>query len=85
MSVLLFPIDPLREVRKAAADVFGALEAMLGEAAVALREGDLDRADAARVRRIDDERLGAAVTLGLETARIAPRRRRRYGRVADYA
>lgn len=85
MSLLLFPIDPLREVRKTSAEVFGELAAILGESAAALRKADLTRADAARVRRIDGERLETAVTRGLETARIAPRRRRRYGRVADYA
>ena len=85
MSLLLFPIDPLRDVRKTSAEVFGELAAILGESAAALREADLARADAARARRIDGERLETAVTRGLETARIAPRRRHRYGRVADYA
>jgi hypothetical protein len=85
MALLLFPIDPVAAVRKTAADVFGGLRLVLGEAAGALREGDVDRALAARTRRFDEARLDDAVSLGLDAARLAPLRRRDRGPLGRYA
>jgi uncharacterized membrane protein YccC len=85
MALLLFPIDPLAAVRRASREVFAELERALRDTAAALRDGDVDRAAAARARRYDAGRLDDAVRLGLDAARIAPRRRRAYRQVASYA
>jgi uncharacterized membrane protein YccC len=85
MAVLLFPIEPLAAVRRASSDVFAEIERALRDTAAALRDGDPDLAVAARARRFDEGRLDEAVRLGLDAARIAPRRRRAYREVASYA
>jgi hypothetical protein len=85
MALLLFPVDPVLAVRRAAAPVFGELETALREAAAALAEGDVELAERARARRFDEGRLSEAVSLGLEAARLAPRRRRERGRLTGLA
>jgi uncharacterized membrane protein YccC len=85
MALLLFPIDPLAAVQRAASNAVRGLVETLRETAAALRTGDLDRAVAGRTRRYDDAALDDAVSLGLDAARIAPRRRRARDDVNAYA
>jgi uncharacterized membrane protein YccC len=85
MALLLFPVDPVLAVRRAAAPVFGDLEAALRETVAALAAGDVELAERARAHSFDEGRLDDAVSLGLGAARVAPRRRRARGRLAGYA
>ena len=75
------PAHPARMVREAAAPVLAELAAVLEDVAAALRRRDRDAVQAAleRGRAIDDlaRDLEEALTVGRETARLAPPRRRR--------
>jgi uncharacterized membrane protein YgaE (UPF0421/DUF939 family) len=86
----LFPINPERLVERAARPVFDELAAVLEEIAGALRDGDRDAAERAlvRARTIDDEQVSSfyeALTVGHETARISPTRRRALEHLELYA
>ena len=89
VSGLVLPIDPLRTIRRAAKPVLAELAATLEDVAQAILERDRKLADAAllRAREIDGpmDSLAEAVTVGRETTRFAPPRRRLRTRVEDYA
>jgi uncharacterized membrane protein YccC len=86
-ALVLFPLDPVAEVRKAARPVLDDLVAALGSAALALRTGDLAPAVDARLRarRMDERRLLEVLDIALGAARRAPRRRHAVGQLAAYA
>ncbi len=85
---LLFPVDPVRLVRRAAEKVLGELASTLRDVATALEYRDLDGAETAllRARRTGDawSRFDQALDVGRETARLAPRRRSARRRVTRY-
>jgi uncharacterized membrane protein YgaE (UPF0421/DUF939 family) len=89
VAALLLPGDPLRLLRDASRPVLEELAATLQDVARALRERDVDAADAAleRARAIDDlgDQFAAAVREGRETARYSPARRRERGTIETYA
>ena len=85
IAVLLFPIDPLEVVGLRARPIFATLDRSLTEAASALRDDRLDRAELARSLRVDERTLADAVSVAREATRIAPRRRRQRGRVDEIA
>lgn len=85
VSVVLFPVDPLRLVHTTGGRVFDELVAALADAARALREGDIERARRARGRSPADLELVEAVELALEVTRIAPLRRRDAPRIQPIA
>jgi hypothetical protein len=86
-SLVLFPLDPVAEVRRAAKPVLDDLVAALETAALALRAGDLAPAVDARLRarRLDERRLLEVLDVALGAARRAPRRRHAVGQLASYA
>jgi uncharacterized membrane protein YgaE (UPF0421/DUF939 family) len=79
VHALVFPPDPVLHVGRAADRVFGGLGRALGDVASALRSADAERAERALVtaRALDPDvrALGEALSLGRETAQLAPRRR----------
>lgn len=85
----LFPVNPKRLVKRAAAPVFDELSALLGEIAAALKSADPERAGRALTRaRAMDERvrdLNEALEAGHETARLSPTRRRSLRHLDLYA
>lgn len=87
-SQLLFPVDPVRLVRRAAEGVIDALARTLEDVATALEERDLEAAEHAMLeaRRTGDawSRFDQALDVSRETARFAPRRRRARRRVGSY-
>jgi uncharacterized membrane protein YgaE (UPF0421/DUF939 family) len=87
-SQILFPVDPVRLVRRATEGVLDQLAVTLGEVADALESGDLDAAEDAmmRARRTGDAwgRFDQALDVGRETARFAPRRREARKRMTTY-
>jgi uncharacterized membrane protein YgaE (UPF0421/DUF939 family) len=89
VNALVLPADPVRLIRGAARPVLDELAATLDDAAEAILRRDRKLAEAAliRARGIDDlsDHLADAVTVGRETIRYAPSRRRSRGRVEDYA
>jgi uncharacterized membrane protein YgaE (UPF0421/DUF939 family) len=89
VSALVFPVNPVRLVREAAAPVLAELAAVLEDVARALQDRSLETAQAAldRGRAIDAlaRELDDALTVGRETARMAPPRRRTLGTVDVYA
>jgi uncharacterized membrane protein YgaE (UPF0421/DUF939 family) len=89
VAALLLPNDPLRLLRDASRPVLEELTATLRDVAAALRERDVDVADAAldRARTIDDlvDQFAAAVREGRETARYTPARRGTRGTIEAYA
>jgi uncharacterized membrane protein YgaE (UPF0421/DUF939 family) len=85
ISVVLFPIDPIESVGRRARPIFATLDRSLAEAAAALRENRLDRAELARALRADERTLGEAVEVARSATRIAPRRRRQRGRLDEIA
>lgn len=85
ISVVLFPIDPVKSVRGRVGPVFTTLDRALTEAASALRESRMDTADRARSRRADERALVDAVETARSAVRIAPRRRRARGQVDELA
>ena len=85
IAVLLFPIDPLEVVGRRARPIFATLDRSLSEAASALRDDRLDRAELARSLRADERTLADAVSVAREATRIAPRRRRQRDRVDEIA
>jgi uncharacterized membrane protein YgaE (UPF0421/DUF939 family) len=89
VSGLLLPANPLRTLRQAARPLLGELAGTLDDIAVAIIERDRKLAEAAlvRARGIDEltERFAEAVSVGRETTRFAPPRRRFRGQVEDYA
>jgi uncharacterized membrane protein YgaE (UPF0421/DUF939 family) len=85
IAVVLFPIDPLKTLARAARPLFEELRRMLVDTAAALREGRPELAERARGRRLELPGLDEAVSLGLQAVRIAPRRVRDRGRVQAYA
>ena len=78
MAQLLFPIDPLRLVRRESQHLRDDLAASLEALAVALAQHDHDRAVPAldRIDAIDTRRFDDALALARDVARRAPRRRR---------
>jgi uncharacterized membrane protein YccC len=89
VNALVLPVDPVALIRRAARPVLDELAATLDDAATAILERDRDLADAAlvRARGVDElsGRFAEAVSMGRETTRFAPPRRRSRGRVEDYA
>jgi uncharacterized membrane protein YgaE (UPF0421/DUF939 family) len=87
-SQLLFPVDPVRLVRRAAQGVLDQLAATLDQVADALETQDLEGAEQAmlQARRTGDAwaRFDQALDVGRETARFAPRRRSDRERMTDY-
>jgi uncharacterized membrane protein YgaE (UPF0421/DUF939 family) len=85
----LLPVNPERMVTTAAHPVFDESVAVLEETAVALDEGDFERAqDALMKARAIDARVSSfkeALAAGRETARIAPSRRRALEHLEVYA
>ena len=79
LNLLVFPADPMRIVRKEGGPLLAELAGVLDDVARALRERDVDAAEAAMVRGrgLDYlvQRFREAVDLGDETARLAPPRR----------
>lgn len=85
ISVVLFPIDPIESVGSRARPIFDALDRSLAEAAAALYENRLDRAELARALRADERTLAEAVDVARSATRIAPRRRRHRDRLNEIA
>jgi uncharacterized membrane protein YgaE (UPF0421/DUF939 family) len=85
ISVILFPIDPIRSIRDRLAPIFTTLDRSLTEAATALREDRMEAADQARARRADERALVDAVETARSAVRIAPRRRRAREQVDELA
>jgi uncharacterized membrane protein YgaE (UPF0421/DUF939 family) len=87
-SQLLFPVDPVRLVRRATEGVLDQLAVTLREVADALDRRDLEAAEGAmmRARRTGDAwgRFDQALDVGRETARFAPRRRQARKRMTTY-
>jgi uncharacterized membrane protein YgaE (UPF0421/DUF939 family) len=89
VSALVLPANPVRLVREAAAPVLAELAGVLDDVADALQRRDRDAAQASleRGRGIDElaRDLDDALTVGRETALLAPPRRRTLGTVDVYA
>jgi uncharacterized membrane protein YgaE (UPF0421/DUF939 family) len=89
LTLLVFPVRPLRLVERASLPVLEELAATLRDVAAALRAGDQDAAAAAILRaRATNEgwgRFREAVDIGQETARLAPVRWRDGARIEEYA
>lgn len=89
ISQLMFPLNPVALIRRAARPVFSELGAALEETADALAAGDPDAAEAAlyRARGIDESvrAFNDALQTGYETVRLAPPRRRARGHLDEYA
>jgi uncharacterized membrane protein YgaE (UPF0421/DUF939 family) len=85
---VLFPVDPVRLVRKAAEGVLSELSETLRGIAQALDDRDLEAAEHAllEARRTGDawSRFDQALDVGRETARFAPRRRGARPRMTRY-
>jgi uncharacterized membrane protein YgaE (UPF0421/DUF939 family) len=77
MAQILFPIDPVRLVRRESQHLREDLATALDEVAAAVRDRDRDRAAQAlaRVDAIDTQTLENALALARDVARRAPRRR----------
>jgi len=88
-SQLLFPMNPMAEVARAARPVFVKLTGSLEETARALAAGDPSRAEGAlaQARGIDAgvRAFNDALAIAQETARLAPPRRRAIGHLELYA
>ena len=85
VSVVLFPIDPVASVVDRSRPIFSVLDRSLTEAAAALRENRIERAERARALRADERTLAEALAVAREATRIAPRRRGQRGRVDEIA
>jgi uncharacterized membrane protein YgaE (UPF0421/DUF939 family) len=89
ISALVLPADPGRMVRDAAAPLLAQLAVVLDELAEALRGRDREGVQRAldHGRAIDplSRDLEAALSVGRETALLAPPRRRQLGTVSKYA
>ncbi len=85
ISVVLFPINPVKSIRDGVGPIFATLERSLVDAATALREDRMEAAERARARRADERALFDAVDTAQSAVRIAPRRRRARGRVDELA
>ncbi len=89
ISQLMFPLDPVALIRRAARPVFSELGAALEETADALAAGDPGAAEEAlyRARGIDESvrAFNDALQTGYETVRLAPPRRRARGHLDEYA
>ena len=88
-SHLLFPLNPMSVVARAAAPVFDRLGTALDEVAAALAGRDAERAFEAllRARAIDDDvrRFNDALVVGYETVRLAPPRRKARNQLDIYS
>jgi uncharacterized membrane protein YgaE (UPF0421/DUF939 family) len=88
VAALVLPPDPVRLVGEGAQEVLGRLAATLQELAAALSDADAERAGAAlrSARSLDDqvEALEEALVTGIETASLAPARRRDAERLRRY-
>jgi len=88
VNAIVLPADPVRMIRRAGRPLLEELAATLDDIAVAIVERDRDLAEAAlvRARGIDElsDRFAEAVSVGRETTRYAPPRRRFRARVEDY-
>jgi uncharacterized membrane protein YccC len=89
ISQLMFPLDPVALIGRAARPVFSELGAALEETADALAAGDPAAAEEAlyRARGIDESvrAFNDALQTGYETVRLAPPRRRARGHLDEYA
>jgi hypothetical protein len=89
MTQLLFPLDPIKHVNQAAEPVFNRLADALEQAAAGLAAGDRHRARQAleEARAIDPlvRSFQQALTVGYQTARLAPFRRWALGELDPYA
>src|SRR6185312_11679443 len=89
VAAVVLPADPLRILREAARPVLDELAETLDDIAAALRNRDMDRAEAAlvRARGIDDlgDRLLSATLESREASRLSPARRRARDSVEFYA
>src|SRR3712207_5891335 len=85
----LFPANPERLVERAAGPIFEELAAALEGVADALKDGDLEKAEAllGGVRELDGRvhDLDEALSAGYENARLSPTRRRSLKRLELYA
>ncbi len=89
VNALFLPADPVVLVRRAVGPVLEELQATLEDIAQALLDRDVELAEQAleRARGIDElqSRFHEAVAAGIETARMAPPRRRARGQMGAYA
>jgi hypothetical protein len=80
INLVIAPMNPLRHARRAAEPALDALADMLDDIAVALRSGEHEQAIEVltRANSVDEasRELRGQVAAGLETARLAPLRRR---------
>ena len=85
----LFPVNPEHLVERAARPIFEELAVALEEIAGALKDGDLEQAEAVleRAREVDDQvrSFDEALSAGYETARLSPTRRRSLKHLKLYA
>ena len=89
VNALVFPADPAKLVRRAALPVLLELAAVLEDVAAALEARDVQAVQAGldRARGIDslERDFEEALSVGRETARLVPPRRRALGTVESYA
>jgi uncharacterized membrane protein YgaE (UPF0421/DUF939 family) len=89
VNAVVLPVDPMAMIRRAAGPVLDELAATLDDIAAGILARDHAKAEAAlvRARGIDElsDRFAEAVSVGRETTRYAPPRRRSRGRVEHYA
>lgn len=89
VNLVLFPVNPVRLARRAAAPLLAELPAVLRDIAKALEDGEHDAAvDAlARARNIDElsARFGEATRTGTEVVALSPIRRRHAAELKRYA
>ena len=89
VSGFVLPADPVAMVRRAARPLLEELGATLDDIATAIVERDRELADRAllRARAIDElsDHFAEAVSVGRETTRYSPARRRHRSHVEDYA
>ena len=85
VATLLFPIDPIAEVKRGTEPVISRVVESLRGSAYALAHADLERAEQARAFHVDDAELTEIVAVSLDATRVALRRRRDRARVWEYA
>ena len=89
VSGLVLPANPVAMVRRAARPLLEELAYTLDDiaAAIVARDGELADRALLRARGIDElsDVFAEAVSVGLETTRYSPTRRRQRGRIKDFA
>ncbi len=89
VNAVLFPVDPIRMVARAAQPVFLDLGASLDATARGLERGDVEEARAGleQARGLDDEieRLYDVIAVGRDSARLAPAHRSAHGHLRLYS